>query len=287
MTGGFAPGGIGLVRGGRFFVSVRMIATTPAYCQIRYDLIVFARIVVALAAMSAAFSQQPAPKVPAKIVRTFPHDTQAFTQGLEFSGGALWESTGMVGRSGIRKVQLETGKVLQELRLSPPYFGEGITIVAGKLFQLTWQHQTGLVYEVPSLKFVKQFSYPGEGWGLTNDGKNIYMSDGTAQIRVIDPATQREIRRINVRDGGRPVANLNELEWVRGEIYANIWMTDTIARIRPLDGTVIGYIDCAHLPRDREFADVLNGIAYDPVGRRLIVTGKQWARIYEIAIPNP
>ena len=287
MTGGFAPGGIGLVRGGRFFVSVRMIATIPSYWQIRYDLNVFARIVVALAAVLAALAQQPAPKVPAKIIRTFPHDTQAFTQGLEFSGGALWESTGMVDRSGIRKVQLETGKVLQELRLSPPYFGEGITIVAGKLFQLTWQHQTGLVYEMPSLKFVKQFSYPGEGWGLTNDGKNIYMSDGTAQIRVIDPATQREIRRINVRDGGRPVANLNELEWVRGEIYANIWTTDTIARIRPLDGTVTGYIDCAHLPRDREFADVLNGIAYDAVGRRLIVTGKQWARIYEIAIPNP
>ncbi|MBM3754651.1 MAG: glutaminyl-peptide cyclotransferase [Acidobacteria bacterium] len=264
-----------------------MIATIPSYWQIRYDLNVFARIVVALAAVLAALAQQPAPKVPAKIIRTFPHDTQAFTQGLEFSGGALWESTGMVGRSGIRKVQLETGKVLQELRLSPPYFGEGITIVAGKLFQLTWQHQTGLVYEMPSLKFVKQFSYPGEGWGLTNDGKNIYMSDGTAQIRVIDPATQREIRRINVRDGGRPVANLNELEWVRGEIYANIWTTDTIARIRPLDGTVTGYIDCAHLPRDREFADVLNGIAYDAVGRRLIVTGKQWARIYEIAIPNP
>ena len=226
----------------------------------------------------------PAPRYTARIVKTFPHDTTAFTQGLEFHGGGLYESTGMVGQSGIRKVDLETGKVLRQLRVSPPFFGEGITIINGQLIQLTWQHQTGFIYKFPELQFVKQFSYSGEGWGLTNDGKQIYMSDGSAEIRVLDPATLKEVRRITVKDGGRQVAALNELEWVRGEIYANVWMTDQIVRISPVSGKVLGWIDLADLPRNRGTADVLNGIAYDAATKRLIVTGKLWANIYQIEL---
>lgn len=234
--------------------------------------------------LAASLHGAETPRYTARIVKTFPHDTNAFTQGLEFHGGSLYESTGMVGQSGIRKVTLETGKVLQQLRVGAPFFGEGITIINGQLIQLTWQHQTGFVYKFPELQFVKQFSYPGEGWGLTNDGKQIYMSDGTAQIRVWDPATLKEVRRITVLDGARPVAALNELEWVRGEIWANVWMTDDIVRISPATGKVLGWIDLSELPRERGTADVLNGIAYDATGRRLIVTGKLWSKLYQIEL---
>lgn len=234
--------------------------------------------------MAAFVSAAEAPRYTARIVNTFPHDPNAFTQGLEFHGGALYESTGIVGQSGIRKVALETGKVLQQLRISPPFFGEGITIINGRLIQLTWQNQTGLVYKFPELQFVKQFSYSGEGWGLTNDGKQIYMSDGTEQIRVWDPVTFKEIRRITVRDGTRPVSALNELEWVRGEIWANVWQTDKIVRIAPATGKVVGWIDLSALPRDRAVADVLNGIAYDAATKRLIVTGKLWSKVYQIEV---
>jgi glutaminyl-peptide cyclotransferase len=228
-----------------------------------------------------------APRHQARVVKSFPHDVNAFTQGLEFHNGELWESTGLVGRSGIRKINLESGKVLKELRVSAPFFGEGITIINGRLIQLTWQHQTGFVYQFPEMQLVKQFSYSGEGWGLTNDGKQIYMSDGSAQIRVLDPVTLKEVRRINVRDGGRPVSALNELEWVRGEIYANVWTTDQIVRISPQTGKVLGWLDLSHLPRDRGTADVLNGIAYDATTKRLFVTGKLWSQIYQIELPPP
>jgi glutaminyl-peptide cyclotransferase len=237
-----------------------------------------------LAALLTTSAAAEAPRYTARIVKTFPHDTAAFTQGLEFKGGALYESTGMVGHSGIRKVNLDNGKVLQQLRVSAPFFGEGITIINGQLIQLTWQHQTGFVYQFPELKFIKQFTYPGEGWGLTNDGKQIYMSDGTAQIRVWDPATLKEVRRITVQDGTRQIAALNELEWVRGEIWANVWMTDQIVRIAPATGKVLGWIDLSNLPRDRTTADVLNGIAFDPATGRLIVTGKLWANVYQIEL---
>jgi glutamine cyclotransferase len=241
------------------------------------------RYILALLLAAAAWGQQ-APRYTARIVKTFPHDPGAFTQGLEFRNGALYESTGMVGTSGIRKVVLETGKVLQQLRVGAPFFGEGITIINGQLIQLTWQHQTGFVYKLPELQFVKQFTYPGEGWGLTNDGKQIYMSDGTAQIRVWDPATLKEVRRITVIDGTRQVAALNELEWVRGEIWANVWMTDEIVRIAPATGKVLGWVDLSALPRNRGVADVLNGIAYDAATRRLVVTGKYWEKLYQIEL---
>ena len=241
----------------------------------------FAALALALA---AALSAAEAPRYTARIVKSFPHDPGAFTQGLEFHNGALYESTGMVGTSGIRKVALDTGKVLQQLRVNPPFFGEGITIINGQLIQLTWQHQTGFVYKFPELQFVKQFRYSGEGWGLTNDGKQIYMSDGTAQIRIWDPATLKEIRRITVTDGTRQIAALNELEWVKGEIWANVWQTDQIVRISPTTGKVLGWIDCYDLPRDRNSADVLNGIAYNATTRQLIVTGKLWSKIYQIEL---
>ena len=239
------------------------------------------------AAILSCADTAAAPRERARILKTFPHDVNAFTQGLEFHNGELWESTGLVGRSGIRKVNLESGKVLQELRVSAPFFGEGITIINGRLIQLTWQHQTGFVYRFPEMRLEKQFAYPGEGWGLTNDGKQIYMSDGTDQIRVLDAVTLKELRRIRVRDGGRPVVSLNELEWVRGELYANVWNTDFIVRISPQTGKVIGWLDLSHLPRDLANADVLNGIAYDAGTRRLFVTGKLWSRIYQIEIPRP
>lgn len=241
------------------------------------------RYILALLLAGAGWGQQ-APRYTARIVKTFPHDPGAFTQGLEFRNGALYESTGMVGTSGIRKVALETGKILQQLRVGAPFFGEGITIINGQLIQLTWQHQTGFVYKFPELQFVRQFTYPGEGWGLTNDGKKIYMSDGTAQIRVWDPATLRETGRITVMDGTRQVAALNELEWVRGEIWANVWMTDEIVRIAPATGKVLGWVDLSALPRNRGVADVLNGIAYDAATRRLVVTGKYWDKMYQIEL---
>jgi len=247
---------------------------------IRYHATVILRFL--FVALTVCWAETP--RYSARIVKTFPHDPNAFTQGLEFHGGGLYESTGMVGQSGIRKVALDSGKVLQQLRVSPPFFGEGITIVKGQLIQLTWQHQTGFVYKFPELQFVKQFSYSGEGWGLTNDGKQIYMSDGTAQIRVWDPATLKEIRRITVLDGTRRIDALNELEWVRGEIWANVWQTDQIVRIAPATGKVLGWIDLSALPRDRSTADVLNGIAFDAATNRVIVTGKLWSKVYQIEL---
>jgi glutamine cyclotransferase len=218
------------------------------------------------------------------VVREFPHDPNAFTQGLEFHSGTLYESTGLPGQSEVRRVDLETGKVSPLLRIPAPYFGEGITILKGQMLQLTWQHQIGFVYQFPGFKLLRNFQYPGEGWGLTNDGKQIYMSDGTSQLRVLDPVSLKEMRRVNVTDGAAPVSALNELEWVRGEIFANVWTTDRIVRINPATGRVTGWIDLSFLPRDRARADVLNGIAYDAPKNRLIVTGKLWSKIYQIEL---
>jgi glutamine cyclotransferase len=221
-----------------------------------------------------------------RVLHVYPHDPGAFTQGLEYHDGFLYEGTGLEGRSTLRKVELETGKVLQETSLSDEYFGEGITVLHGEIFQLTWQTQKGFVYEQGAFRLLRSFRYPGEGWGLTNDGRQIFMSDGTAQIRCWDPATLRETRRIDVHDGAEPVPMLNELEYVRGEIYANVWMTDRIARISPADGRVLGWIDLAGLlsPAERRRTDVLNGIAYDAAGGRLLVTGKLWPKLFEIQV---
>lgn len=223
-----------------------------------------------------------------QVVHAYPHDPNAFTQGLEYRAGFLYEGTGLKGHSSLRKVKLETGKVLQQIDLDPQFFGEGITVLNQKITELTWQSETGFVYDESSFRKERTFSYLGEGWGLANDGQNIYMSDGSPQIRVWDAVTLKEKRRILVVDRGQPVLNLNELEWVRGEIYANIWQKDVIARISPADGRVLGWIDLTGIlsaeDRSRQQVDVLNGIAYDVLGNRLFVTGKLWPKLFEIKL---
>ena len=222
-----------------------------------------------------------------RIVKTYPHDRTAFTQGLEYRDGFLYEGTGMFGRSSVRKVDLDSGRIIQRYDLPQPFFGEGITVLNQQILELTWQSQTGFVYDKSSFQVLRSFDYRGEGWGLTNDGKQIYMSDGSADIRVWDSSTLKEIRRITVKDGATPVTQLNELEWVRGEIYANVWQTDRIARISPVDGRVLGWIDLSGILPKSERPDpdaVLNGIAYDAASDRLFVTGKLWPKIFEIKL---
>jgi glutaminyl-peptide cyclotransferase len=233
---------------------------------------------------------QPAPQTPLysyKIVHVYPHDPAAFTQGLEYRDGFLYEGTGLNGKSTIRKVELETGKVLQKTALDAEYFGEGITVLGRRLLELTWRSHKGFEYDRTTFATVRTFDYPGEGWGLTNDGSRIYMSDGSSQIRVWDPVSLKESRRLEVHDGIRAIESLNELEFVRNEIYANVWLTDRIARIDPADGHVTGWIDLSGLLTQAEQeagADVLNGIAWDAAGDRLFVTGKLWPKIFEIQL---
>ena len=227
------------------------------------------------------------PEYTYQVVHVYPHDPNAFTEGLEYRAGFLYESTGLKGRSWLRKEKLETAKVLQQLDLDAQYFGEGITVLNQQIIQLTWQSEIGFVHDQASFQVKRSFHYPGEGWALTNDGQNIYMDDGSPQIRVWDPLTLQEKRRITVHDGAQTIANVNELEWVRGEIYANIWQKDVIARISPADGRVLGWIDMAGIlpAADRTGQeDVLNGIAYDVLGDRLFVTGKQWPKLFEIKV---
>jgi glutaminyl-peptide cyclotransferase len=245
-------------------------------------------LLIALA-LPAQFIRPAAPaRYTVKIVRTFPHDRNSFTQGLEFKDGILYEGTGLNGRSTLRQVRLDNAQVLAQVPLPAEYFGEGITVQASRILQLTWKHGQGFVYEKRTLKRIGSFAYPGEGWGLTNDGKQVFMSDGSAQIRVWDGATLKEQRRITVNTAGRPIDQLNELEFINGEIYANVWQTDTILRIAPADGRVLGVIDLSALSaaimKEAPDADVLNGIAYDAVGKRLFVTGKLWPKIYEVQL---
>jgi glutaminyl-peptide cyclotransferase len=222
-----------------------------------------------------------------KIVRAFPHDSTAFTQGLAWRDGFLYEGTGLKGRSSLRKVRLETGEVTQRIELAAEYFGEGITFYKSEIVQLTWLSQTGLVYDARDFRLLRQFSYKGEGWGLTTNGNEIFMSDGTPEIRVLDAPTLTEKRRFAVRDGDKKIDQLNELEFVEGEIFANVWQTDRIARISPQTGKVLGWIDLQGLLSPmyrREGGAVLNGIAYDPLHKRLFVTGKFWPSVFEIRI---
>ena len=224
-----------------------------------------------------------------KIVRTFPHDPAAFTQGLAYRDGFLYEGTGLKGRSSLRKIRLETGAVVQRVDLAPEFFGEGITLLKSEVVQLTWQQQTGFIYNVSDFRLLRRFSYPGEGWGLATNGKSneIFMSDGTPEIRVLDSVTHAEKRRFTVHDGDTPINQLNELEFVDGEIFANVWQTDRIARISPKSGAVVGWIDLTGLlsPIYRlEPGAVLNGIAYDSNRKRLFVTGKLWPSIFEIRL---
>jgi glutamine cyclotransferase len=223
------------------------------------------------------------------VVNVWPHDREAFTEGLMYVGGILLESTGMNGASTLRKVDLPTGRILQEVTLSAEYFGEGTTALGGKIYQLTWQNHTGFVYDLASLQKEREFPFTGEGWGLTTDGKSLIMSDGTSQIRFLDPATLQVTRTIAVTNGGQPLPMLNELEYIRGEIFANIWQTPYVARIDPATGQVTGLIDFSGLLAPGDFAgrpppDVLNGIAYDAAGDRLFVTGKYWPKLFEVRL---
>lgn len=220
------------------------------------------------------------------VVNTYPHDRDAFTQGLEYLEGVLYEGTGLKGRSSIRKVQLETGRVLARRDVAPEYFGEGVTVWKSELFQLTWQSGVAFVYDRETFAPRRTLKYVGEGWGLTHDGTGLIMSDGTDALRFLDPATFAERRRVKVTAGGQPVRELNELEFVKGEVLANVWQTDEVARIDPTTGRVTGWIDLSGLltPRERASSEVLNGIAYDAAGDRLFVTGKLWPKLFEIRL---
>lgn len=222
-----------------------------------------------------------------RIVNVYPHDPQAFTQGLVYHNGELYEGTGLRGRSSLRRVNLETGKVLQIENLDPRYFGEGITLWNDRIIQLTWTSQIGFVYDRETFKKLREFTYPTEGWGITHDGARLIISDGTDTLYFWDPETLEEIGRIQVRDRDRPIARLNELEYVNGEILANVWQTNLIARISPETGQAIGWIDLTGLlnPQDlTQPVDVLNGIAYDREGDRLFITGKLWPKLFEIEL---
>jgi len=225
-----------------------------------------------------------------RVVNVYPHDPEAFTQGLVFDAGQLYESTGLWGRSSLRRVALETGAVLKQHNLDAQYFGEGLALFRGRLFQLTWQNGVGFVYDATTFEPLRTWQYAGEGWGLTHDGEQLIMSDGSATLRFLDPDTLGVRRSIQVRDGKQPVDMLNELEYVNGEIFANVWQTDWVVRIQPESGRVIGWVDLSGLltPEERATADVLNGIAYDPTGQRLFVTGKLWPKLFEIVlVPKP
>jgi len=227
------------------------------------------------------------PEYTFKIIRVFPHDPAAFTQGLAYRDGFLYEGTGLNGHSSLRKVRLETGEVVQQVNLPPELFGEGITILKDQILQLTWTSQIGFVYNASDFRLLRQFSYSGEGWGLTTDGYEIFMSDGSAEIRVLDAGTLAEKRRLKVRDGATAIDQLNELEFIDGEIFANVWQTDRIARISPRTGKVVGWIDLKGLLSPMYRLDenaVLNGIAYDAAGKRLFVTGKLWPSIFQIQV---
>jgi glutaminyl-peptide cyclotransferase len=232
---------------------------------------------------------QPGKAQTYRVMNVYPHDPDAYTQGLVFRDGFLYESTGLNGRSTVRKVELKTGRVIQQRRLDVLHFGEGLTEWNGQLVQLTWQSQIAFVYDLVSFASQTTFAYTGEGWGLTHDGREFIMSDGTDTLRYLDSKTFRETKRVAVRDGGVPVRNLNELEWVRNEILANVWQSDRIARISPTSGRVTGWIDLAGLlsPVYRRDDDaVLNGIAYDSARDRLFVTGKLWPRVFEIQVAS-
>jgi glutaminyl-peptide cyclotransferase len=230
-----------------------------------------------------------APVEAARVIASFPHDARAFTQGLFFSDDRLFESTGQHGESALREVDLKTGKVKRQVKLPPRYFGEGSTAWGKTIVSLTWQHGIAFRWDRDSFRQLGQFRYAGEGWGLTHDGKRLILSDGTAALRFLDPVTFAERGRVQVTWQGQPVRQLNELEYVRGEVLANIWHSDLIARIDPASGAIKGFIDLAAVTAALQLGDseaVLNGIAYDAKAGKLYVTGKDWPRLFEIALPS-
>ncbi|RJQ14997.1 MAG: glutaminyl-peptide cyclotransferase [Nitrospiraceae bacterium] len=219
-----------------------------------------------------------------RVVSVYPHDRKAFTQGLFFEDGILYEGTGLHGESALRKIKLESGAVLKTVKLPQEFFGEGITALGNRIIQLTWRSHTAFVYDKDSFRLLDKFDYPTEGWGVTYTGRHLVMSDGTENLYFLDPETFKEIRRVRVFDERGFVIRLNELEYVRGEIYANVWPTNRIAKIDPKTGRVTEWINLDGLPpvNDYDNRKALNGIAYDEKGDRLFVTGKLWPYIYEI-----
>jgi glutamine cyclotransferase len=251
---------------------------------------VFLLSIVSLNCQTNPTAAPAAEKLPVygyEVVHVFPHDSNAFTQGLVFHDGNFLESTGEVSRSSLRRVEIDNGSVLQKVDVPPPYFAEGITLLKGKIYQLTWQHQLGFIYDALTFEKTGQFKYAGEGWGLATDGQSLILSDGTNRIRFVNPDNFEVTRTIAVLDGKTAIAEINELEYVQGEIYANIWHADRIARIDPNSGKVVGWINLAGVLARGEVQDeeaVLNGIAYDEASGRLFITGKLWPKIFEIRL---
>jgi len=245
-------------------------------------------LICTLMAAWAASAGAAVPVYDAEVVHTYPHDTAAFTEGLFFLDGFLYESTGIEHHSSIRKVKIDSGEVVQKLDLPGQYFGEGIVNWGSELISLTWQSQVGFVFDRATLKLQREFHYAGEGWALTQDGRQLIMSDGTPQLRFLNPRTLLETNRIEVTLDGKPVRNVNELEWVKGEIYANVWHTNWLLRIDPYSGQVRGLVDLTGILSPSNVAGdpeaVLNGIAYDARGDRLFVTGKNWPKLFEIRL---
>jgi glutaminyl-peptide cyclotransferase len=248
-------------------------------------------IVAGFCALACAMGAHAAvPIYNVEIVHTYPHDTSAFTEGLFYLNGFLYESTGLEGHSTIRKEKLETGEVLQKIDIPAQYFGEGIVDWRGHLVSLTWKSQVGFVFGLGDFKLQRKFKYTGEGWALTRNNAQIIMSDGTPELRFLDPKTLAETGRIQVTLEGKPLRDVNELEWIKGEIYANVWQTSWIVRIDPHDGKVVGLINLTGLLKPTDIVpgqtDVLNGIAYDAKADRIFVTGKNWPKLFEIRLTN-
>jgi glutamine cyclotransferase len=266
--------------------------TAPAAGRRRLNWLVaavLAAIVVGVAAWAQLAARRPPAVAGFEVVAAYPHDPNAFTQGLAIEAGRLYEGTGQYGASAVRRVDLASGRPEKQRALGPRYFGEGIAILGGSLYQLTWQNGVAVVYDLDTFEVQRTLQYDGEGWGLTHDGRELIMSDGSATIRFRNPQTFAVTREIEVRDHGVPVAKLNELEFIDGEIWANIWYEDRIVRIAPADGAVLGYVDLAALyPSSARGSEaVLNGIAYDAAAKRLFVTGKNWPQLYEIKVVRP
>jgi len=277
----------------------------------KYAAVALFPLVVAFVFAVSAATQQPAPQEPAErlqlkgkpasvtvaqagaipvlgatVVKSYPHDAHAFTQGLEFLDGYFYESTGRQRQSTLRKVVIETGKVVQSVRLPDESFGEGLTIFHGKIYQLTWLEKSGFIYDMRTFRKLGKFPYNTEGWGLTHDDTSLILSDGTNRLQYIDPSSFQVTKTLEVFAGSKAVTNLNELEFIRGEIWANVWHSDRIAKIDPKSGQVTAWIDLTPIAEHetREQEDVLNGIAWDPGRKRLFVTGKNWSKVFEIVV---
>jgi glutaminyl-peptide cyclotransferase len=266
----------------------RQSGRSPEYRMMFFRITV--GLLIAILAIASAKSVSAAvPVYSYAVVKTFPHDPDAFTEGLFYLDGFLYESTGIEGKSSVRKIRLADGKVVRQRALASKYFGEGIIAWKGRLMELTWKAGVGFTYDLSTFKPRSQFHYAGEGWALTQDGAHIIMSDGTSRLRFLDPITLAETGpRLNVTLNGRPLANLNELEWVRGEIFANVWQTNLIVRINSRTGKVTGVIDLSTLANTEAAkgkpVDLPNGVAYDSVHDRLFVTGKLWPDLFEIKL---